>query len=42
VIDPASVAIRAKIEKQKAERIKQRLGGDDTRKKSALDRFRRA
>ncbi|KZT34905.1 BING4CT-domain-containing protein [Sistotremastrum suecicum HHB10207 ss-3] len=44
VIDPASVAIRAKIEKQKADRIKEQKikeQGNLPEKKSALDRFRR-
>ncbi|KAJ3725045.1 BING4CT-domain-containing protein [Lentinula guzmanii] len=45
VIDPAAVAIRAKIEKQKAERKaeirKVKYGDEPQEKSSALDRFRR-
>ncbi|KAF8823286.1 hypothetical protein HHX47_DHR10000137 [Lentinula edodes] len=45
VIDPAAVAIRAKIEKQKAERKaeirKAKYGDEPQEKSSALDRFKR-
>ncbi|KAF8884163.1 WD40-repeat-containing domain protein [Infundibulicybe gibba] len=43
VIDPAAVAIRAKLEKQKEEKKRAMIiaaGGDEPRKPSALDRFR--
>ncbi|KAG6901199.1 hypothetical protein C0995_015482 [Termitomyces sp. Mi166 len=46
VIDPAAVTIRKKLEKQREEKLRARMeaksGGEESRKASALDRFRRA
>jgi U3 small nucleolar RNA-associated protein 7 len=45
VIDPAAVALRAKLQKQREERIKlvkQKNGIQEERKPSALDRFKRS
>ncbi|KAG6896544.1 hypothetical protein C0992_007540 [Termitomyces sp. T32_za158] len=45
VIDPAAVAIRKKLEKQREEKIRARMeaksAGEEPRKASALDRFKR-
>ncbi|KAF9458559.1 BING4CT-domain-containing protein [Collybia nuda] len=45
VIDPTAVAIRAKLEKQKEEKLRAKLaaknGESESRKSSALDRFKR-
>ncbi|KAF5381546.1 hypothetical protein D9615_005611 [Tricholomella constricta] len=46
VIDPTAVAIRKKLEKQREEKLRARMaaktGGEEPRKPSALDRFKRA
>ncbi|KAG6828923.1 hypothetical protein H0H92_006309 [Tricholoma furcatifolium] len=45
VIDPAAVAIRKKLQKQREEKLRARIaaknGGEEQRKPSALDRFKR-